>query len=304
MTFNAFGQEIELPNPSFPYSRPRLPAQNTQTTSGQAIYTTSRADIDPREINLNIEDITPEEHTALSDFIVHVIEFSSHPCRIETDIDTFDDMHLIGGWEQVTSQKGDISTARLRFRQGIRALAIGKNQLPTPRLYSGDMIASDWASVPNGGTVIDVQLAASVSPFSYQHYVWRTRMTAAGIPAGSPPSLALEEASALALAGTDLRITCTYRRTTGNNPLRIAAQFSEGPGNAWSLISELQAYVQPENTGTGWQVASGVVSESDFPNNANWVVPVVYAGKAPGDMLANPQTTVHQVAEITFEYAI
>ncbi len=301
MKLTAFGIEIELPNPSFPYSRPNTTAQNTHISSGQAIYTARRADIDPQEINLNIEDITAEEHAALSDFIVHVIEFSSHPCRIETDIDAFDDMHLIGGWEQVTSHKGDISTARLRFRQGIRTLAIGKNQIPAPRLYEGGNLASEWTFGRGDGSVQGVRIAAANSPYGYSHHVWQAYMSASDIRAGkATPWIRLGNAVALALVGTDLRITCTYRRTRGNNPLRTTAIFSAQRGSQWSRISEVQAYKQ-DNTDTGWQVASGVVSESDFPNNANWVIPIVYAG---GGRLSSGQNTTLQVAEITLEYTV
>lgn len=282
MKFTAFGVTVEVKNPAYPYAQPQAPAQSIHITSGQAIYTTTHADIDPQTLDLTIRRITTDQNVALSDFIVHVIEFSSHPCRIETGLEVFDNMHLIGGWERIVTQRGDKSNVVLRFREGSDSLPIGKNLVPWPRLFGGQNLRPEWSLT---GRLRRPTVPSGDSPFGYSQRVLRMD---GGV------NIKLVPQYALPLVGTDLRITATVRYSVSGRSLSgIRAEFYATNAQNARAVRDV-ALARPAGNSTGdWQTLAATMREDDFPGGANFFTP----------KFTSPSTYV-ELAQLTAEYLL
>lgn len=281
MTLSAFGISIDLPNPSFPHNTPRAPEQDATETAGH-IYTVTHAPIAPQRITLNISEIEPDQAPRLADFIVYVLQFSAYPCTITTDIATYKNMHLIGGYESVVSKKGDISSARLVFREATDSIAVGKNQLSTPRFFRSDgTLSPEWSAT---GTT-SPPIPKNDSPFSYAHRVIRSGAAAANI--------SLLPAHALPLVGTDLRLRCTYRRTGMRGAATLAVRFYAAATASEAVIAERTAHTG-DASAFGWMAFFGDVTQEQFPAGANFFAPI----------FRMPAGSAISLAEITTEYRI
>lgn len=281
MKISAHGVVIDLPEPSFPYVRPRNPSQSTQISSGRAIYTTTHADISPQSLDLTIRDITPEQHDALVDFILNVIEFSSYPCTVATDIDTHKNMHLMKGWETIADRRGDISNARLRFLESEQGITIGKNLLSVPRFFTdGGALSPEWSA---SGTRSNPILSASDAPFGYAQRVLR---------ASRPFTLDLRIRDALPIVGTNIKIGAVYRRP----PARITVRFYPTATAGASQISSLTVHNASGIDATGkWRTVSASVTEAQVPTNANFFTV----------QFSHPNTrSTLDLAEITAQYTL
>ena len=281
MTLSAFGVKVQLKKPAFPHAQPKIPAQTTHITSGQAIYTTSRASISPQTLGLTIRSITPTQRAALSDFIENVIVFSAYPCRIETGLDTFDNMHLIRGWDSVISGRGDRSDAVLRFREGSSSPTIGKNLIPTPRFFLDDgTLAPQWSAIGGHSTPT---LDADEAPFGYAQRVLRAPGTF---------TLDLLTVHALPLVGTDIVVGGTYRRP----PARIAVRFFPTATAGAVALSTLAAHNVTVADPTGdWETVSATVAAAQVPAGANFfTLRLVHANT----------NSVLDLAELTCKYML
>lgn len=280
MTLSAFGVSIEIPEPSFPYIRPHRPSQSRQTSGGGAIYTTKHAEISPQVLNLIVQDLTSAEQGALDDFILNVIEFSSYPCTITTEVDTHENMHLTSGWDTITDRRGDIANARLQFLESEDGVVIGKNLLEVPRFFtSAGALSPQWATT---GAHTSPVLDADDSPFGYAQRIFRVAAAA---------TISLSPVQALPLVGTDIKIGYTYRRPPAHLSVLFVATATE---NAVT-ISEITAHNEPAADPTGdWVTISGDIAESQVPVGANFFVPKFTAGAG----------SVTDLAQITCEYML
>ena len=182
-----------------------------------------------------------------------------------------------------------------------------KTRLPAARIYDADGTVDSRLAVDQAIRTSRVQVLAAASPFGYTQYVLQATMSQTDVRGGLPPaSLYPQFADVLPLVGLDIEIGCTFRRTTGNNPLCLYATFSSATPPAWTLVAngEIDAYKQPANDTTGWQTVSGKILASAFPAGADWVRPMLRAGEDPNSPLSNGLATTHQVAAFTMKYVL